>query len=117
MWCVGPLDSITVTPSPSFALFGAVAKTPTCSLHLHYPSRPLRALPTFTLANPKSYSKRALSFRCSAGTSLALFSIVFCWLVLLLLSLICVWMNVVEEIEADFTVVLRLSYVGFVSFG
>ncbi|KAK9919264.1 hypothetical protein M0R45_027873 [Rubus argutus] len=67
MWCVGPLDSITVTPSPSLALFGGVGKTPTCSLHLHYPSRPLQALPTFTLANPKSYSKRALSFRCSAA--------------------------------------------------
>ncbi|PRQ41563.1 uncharacterized protein LOC133721230 [Rosa rugosa] len=70
MWSVGALDSITITtPSPSSNRFRALAKPPTCSLHVHYPSRPLRALPTFTLSNQSSSfrPKRALSFRCSAA--------------------------------------------------
>ncbi|KAB2621299.1 monothiol glutaredoxin-S7 [Pyrus ussuriensis x Pyrus communis] len=75
MWCVGALDSKTITPSASFPLAGAASTSPTnslTSLHFHGASRrpcPPSAVSLSYHASfaPKLSSKKTLSFRCYAA--------------------------------------------------
>ncbi|CAN6725012.1 unnamed protein product [Malus baccata var. baccata] len=75
MWCVGALDSKTITPSASFPLAGAASRSPTNSLaSLHFNGASRRPCPPSAVSlsyqssfGPKLSTKKTLSFRCYAA--------------------------------------------------